>query len=98
MLDERRKGIRRHPTADELWHQELMGERRHLKGLFRGAFPASILSESHVRAAGLTSQAVGRLSELDNPLWLWELSESEIPQAQAMLEEKKLLVSQAPQS
>jgi hypothetical protein len=78
MLDERRKGIRRQPTVDELWHQELIGERRHLKGLFRGAYPASILSESHVRGADLSSQAVGRLSELDKSVWLWELSESEI--------------------
>jgi hypothetical protein len=96
-MRERSQGIRRPVNADELWRDELMGKRRHLTGLFRGAYPGSILSESHVRAANLTSQGIGRLSELDDSFWLWELSESEIPQAEAMLAQRKLLVSQAAQ-
>jgi len=53
------------------------------------------LSEAHVRVADLMSHGIGKLTEMDNTLWLWELSEKEIPQAHAMLAEKKLLVSQA---
>ena len=95
MIRHRREWDLRKKSADELWADELNGKRRHLSGHFRGAYPASILSESHVRAANLKPQGVGRLSELDNSLWLWELSESEIPQAEAMLAQRKLLVSQA---
>lgn len=94
-LRERRSGIRRPPTPDELWADELRGRRRHLSGLFRRVYPANILSEAHVRGANLTEQSVGRLSKLDDSLWLWELSDAEIPQAEAMLEEKQLLVRQA---
>ena len=86
MIRHRREWAKRKKTPDELWSEELREQRRHLTGLFRGAFPANILSESHVRAADLKSQGVGRLTERDNSLWLWELSESEISQAQAMLE------------
>jgi hypothetical protein len=98
LMREKREGIRREPTRDDLWKNELMDGRRHLTGLFRDAYPANILSESHVRAANLFSERIGKLSELDNTLWLWELSEKEIPRAQAMLEGKKLLVSQAEHS
>ena len=97
-LRTRREGTyREKKNPDELWGDELGGERRHLNGLFRGAYPANILSESHVRAAVLRTSGIGRLSELDASLWLWELSESEIPKAQALLEARKLLVSQASQ-
>jgi hypothetical protein len=95
MIRHRREWEKRKKTADELWSEELHGKRRHLTGLFRGAYPANVLSDSHVRAADLKSQGLGRLCELDNSLWLWELSEKEIPQAEAMLEKRKLLVSQA---
>lgn len=86
-------------NPNELWRDERMGQRRHLTGLFRGAYPASILSESHVRTADLQSRGIGRLSELDPDasLWLWELSDAEIPAAQAMLESQGVLVSQADQ-
>jgi hypothetical protein len=86
---------RREKSPDELWTDELWGERRHLAGLFRGAYSASILSESHLRAAALTSSGLGRLSELDASRWLWELSDSELPVAEAMLESRRVLVSQA---
>jgi hypothetical protein len=95
MIRHRRNWDKRQKTPDELWEEELYGQRRHLSGLFRGAYPASILSEAHVRAADLASHPIGELSQLDSALWLWELADSEIPTAQAMLEEKKLLVSQA---
>lgn len=94
----RSEGIRRPASPDDLWRDELNGRRRHLTGLFRGAYAASVLSEPHARAAGLMSQGIGRLSELGNSLCLWELSELELPQAEAMLAAKKLLVSQADQA
>ncbi len=96
-LRQRHEGIRRQKTPDDLWADELNGQRRHLSGLFRGAYPASVLSESHVRAADLTSHPVGKLSQLATSLWLWELSAAEIPTAQQMLHDKGLLVSQAGQ-
>jgi hypothetical protein len=95
LMRERREGIRREPSTDEVWRNELRENRRHLSGLFRDAYPVNILSESHVRAVNLLPQKIGTMSELDNALWLWELSEEGIPQAKAMLEDKKLLVSQA---
>jgi hypothetical protein len=91
----RSEGRSRPKTADDLWQDELMGKKRHLTGLFRGAYPASVLSEAHVRAADLLAQPIGRLSKLDESLWLWELPESELPQGEKLLREKKLLVSQA---
>jgi hypothetical protein len=91
----RRQGMQKPKTADDLWADELNGLRRHLAGLFRGAYPVNVLSEAHVRGADLLAHPIGKLSQLDASLWLWELAESEIPTAQAMLESKKLLVSQA---
>jgi hypothetical protein len=82
-------------TADDLWSDELSGQRRHLTGLFRGAYPANILSEAHVRSAALMSRGIGKLTEFDNSLWLWELSGEEIPVAQSILESRGVLVSQA---
>jgi hypothetical protein len=98
LMREKREGIRREPTRDDLWKKELMDGRRHLIGLFRDAYPVNILSESHLRAADLLAHRIGKLSKLDDSLWLWQLSEEEIPQAQAMLDDKKLLVSQAEHS
>jgi len=83
----------RQRSSDEFWRDELDGRRRHLTGLFRGAYPASVLSESHVEMAGLRLRNVGELSELDRALWLWELSESEMPVAQRMLEDRNALIS-----
>jgi hypothetical protein len=84
-------------TPDELWQAELAGKQRHLTGLFRGAYPASILSEAHLRSAALTSSGIGKLTELDSArgLWIWELSDSERPEAQHMLESRGVLVSQS---
>jgi hypothetical protein len=95
MIRHRREWDKRRKCPTEIWSDELHGQQRHLRGLFRGAYPANVLSESHVRAADLLSHPVGKLSRLDSALWLWELGEREIPEAQAMLEAKKLLVSQA---
>jgi hypothetical protein len=82
-------------SADELWRDELVGRRRHLAGLFRGAFPVNILSKSHIVKADLHSFGIGRLTELDPSLWLWELSDSEILLAERTLEARGVLVRQA---
>ncbi len=81
-------------SPDELWCDEINGRKRHLSGLFRGAYPANVLSEAHVIAADLRSNPIGRLSAINGFLWLWELSPTEIPVAETMLEAKKLLVRQ----
>jgi hypothetical protein len=82
-------------TADQLWCQELNGQRRHLKDLFRDAYPTNILSESHVETAGLKSAGIGRLSQTTDALWLWELDPAEIGLARILLTSKRALVAQA---
>jgi hypothetical protein len=84
----------RQKRPDELWCDEIIGPKRHLVGLFRGAYPANILSEVHVQAADLRAHPIGTLSAIDTQLWLWELTPTEVPVAEAMLEAKKLLVRQ----
>jgi hypothetical protein len=79
---------------EELWAEELNGRRRHLTGLFRAAYPASILSDAHMRTAGAGLNRFGKLSEIDASLWLWELSECEVPTAEKMLETSGVLVRQ----
>jgi hypothetical protein len=91
----KRERIPRPISADDLWSDELSGKRRYLVDRFRGAYPANILSESHVRAAGLDHREVGTLTPLDRSLWLWELSDHELPQAETLLAERNLLVRQA---
>jgi len=93
MIHHRREWEHRKETPDELWRAELLGKRRHLTGFFRGAYPASVLSESHLKMAGLRSHTIGRLSELGQSLWLWELSDSELPLAEKLLETKGVLLS-----
>jgi hypothetical protein len=51
-----------------------------------------------VRNARLLSRGLGRLSELDNSHWLWEVAESDIPEAERMLAAQGVLVSQATQT
>jgi hypothetical protein len=81
------------PIADEdLWQDELSHARRHLNNCFRGAYRANVLSTSHVEAADLRSFPVGKLSQIDSSLWLWELSDSEMPIAETMLRAKRLLI------
>ena len=94
MIRHRREWERRIKTSDELWTEELRGARRHLTGLFRGAYPANILSDAHVRSAALDSSGIGTLTKLNNGLWLWELSDAQLPLAQSWLESRRVLVSQ----
>ena len=85
-------------SRDELWQDEVYGERRHLTGLFRGAYPANLLSEAHVNRADLQAAGLGKLTEIGGDLWLWEFADDELPQAEDLLAAKQLLVSQARQA
>jgi hypothetical protein len=74
------------------WFHELNGARRYLNGWFRGAYPASVLSEGHVNAdlkGGKTirSAGIGNLTALDATHWLWELAAEEISVAEKALRE-----------
>jgi hypothetical protein len=93
MFRHRLEWDRRKKTPDELWSDELRGSRRHLSGLFRGAYPASVLSEAHIQAADLRSCGIGKLSPLDSSNWLWELSDSEIPIAERFLADRDVLIA-----
>ncbi len=83
---------RRKRTRLDAWFEERMGERRYLTGLFRGAYPASVLSDAHVRRANLRWLGLGSLSRIDTGLWLWELSDAEIPRADGVLDKLGVLV------
>lgn len=85
------------------WSDEMLGEKRYLRGRFRGAYPASILSDAHVnapirtksvfsRTTTLRSLGLGALTQIDQEAWLWELSGEEIEEAQAMLRQSGLLI------
>jgi hypothetical protein len=89
----RRAGTYR-KSADRLWQDEIGGKDRHLTGLFRGAYPVSILSEAHLQKADFLPQRIGKLSKLDSSLWLWELSDAEFPVAEELLESQGVLVRQ----
>jgi hypothetical protein len=78
------------------WRNEKYGSRRYLNGRFRGAYPASIISHEHV--LGLESCAAfesvpGTITPLvENKLWIWGLTNSQIIQAEKMLHEGALLI------
>jgi hypothetical protein len=86
------------------WLSERWGQARHLTGMFRGAYPANILSDEHVEAllksdiaereATLREVGLGSLKPLKQGLWLWELTEDEIPQAEALLQLSGLIINQ----
>jgi len=76
----------------DVWRDEMRAERRYLTGHFRGVYPASILSEAHIRRIDLSSLNLGTLSPLDAGLWLWELSDSEIPIADEVLDKAGALI------
>lgn len=93
-LRQRSEGTLPPKSDDELWHDELNEDRRHLTGLFRGAYPANLLSEAHLKSADLRRAGLGKLSAVGGSLWLWELIPAEIPQAESWLEDKEALVRQ----
>lgn len=79
-------------TLLDAWFEEMIGEKRHLKGFFRGAYPASAISDAHVSRTHLESLGVGALSQLDAGLWLWVLSDREIPTADRLLDKLGVLI------
>jgi len=75
------------------WSAELYGPRRHLSGYFRGAYPASILSEAHLRRVDLRSHRIGSLCPLASGLWLRELADSELQEAEAIIDAAGALIN-----
>ncbi len=68
------------------------GQRRYLKGWFRAAYPANILTDAHLdvplgQGIPLRNAKIGRLTQLDQYHWLWELTDREIPIAENALRE-----------
>jgi hypothetical protein len=78
------------------WLNEMQREQRYLTGLFRGAYPANILSQRHVELletqAHLKPAGIGRLSPLPNGLSLWEIPDSEIARVEKVLHGSGLLI------
>lgn len=79
------------------WAHEGSGGRRYLRGWFRQAYPANLLSQAHVDAPlgddlTLRTANIGRLTPLDSGRWLWELEDEEIPVAEAALAKARLLI------
>ena len=91
-LAARRNGVSVTP-AHEAWTKELMGPRRHLTGDFAGVFSVNIISDAHIAKAHLGSQTIGKLTPLDGPLWLWELSDAEIEPAERLLSANGVLIT-----
>jgi hypothetical protein len=86
------KAIREsHPN--QIWTQELLRSRRYLTGLFGGVFPANILSDAHLNTVDVGALRVGKLIQLRPSLWLWELSDSEMPEAERILKERNVLIT-----
>jgi hypothetical protein len=65
--------------------------RRYLTGMFRGAYAASLLSDAHVKAP-VRSVGLGKLSEIQEGIWLWELAPEQIPVAQELLDKAGLII------
>jgi hypothetical protein len=77
------------------WLRERQGSRRYLKGLFRGAYPASVLSAEHIRAIrqtpGRPLENLGAFVDLGGGITLWKLLDSEIGLAEPLLGQLGLL-------
>lgn len=78
------------------WRNEKYGKRRYLSGLFRGAYPASLISLEHLAALlGRVDfgQIPGIITPLvENKLWTWELTNSEMMVVEELLRDSSLLV------
>jgi hypothetical protein len=78
------------------WRNEMWGSRRYLAGMFRGAYPASIISCEHLaalRERARSGKVPGTITPfVDNKLWLWELTGSQMIAAERLLQGCSLLV------
>jgi hypothetical protein len=79
------------------WCRELVFQRRHLKGYFRDVYPANLLSTAHVNAQlsgkeTLLTAGLGKLTPIDDGLWLWTVSDEELPRARSALQQVGLLL------
>jgi hypothetical protein len=84
----------RQASEERSWAAELMNRRRHLNGLFRGAYPVNILTKPHLDRVDLFSHGIGRLSEVDTSHWIWEIDEDELGTAERLLARQCALISQ----
>ncbi len=80
------------------WRNEKYGTRRYLTGLFRGAYPASLISREHLAALERHAQGghvLGTITPVvENNVWIWELTDSKISAAAALLRDNALLVGE----
>src|SRR5262249_5727585 len=78
------------------WRNEKYGSRRYLTGLFRGAYPASIIGSVHVAALwdlDTKGHFPGTITPLvENNLWIWELTNSETVRIETLLSKAGLLI------
>ncbi len=79
------------------WQDELLFYRRHLNGFFRDVYPANLLSAAHVNAPlgdkdTLLTAGLGKLTLLEDGLWLWTVSEEDLPKARSALHRAGLLL------
>jgi len=92
IIRHRREWENRTLGPDEKWKKELSDGKRHLQHHFRGAYPANLLSTDHVNKADLINSPIGKLSQFNDELWIWELSDSERSEAEARLRAKNALI------
>jgi hypothetical protein len=79
------------------WLHETMGKKRHLQGWFRDVYPVNLLSESHIKAplqggTFLIDSGLGTFAQLDDRMWIWELSPEELAAARQALKNASLLL------
>jgi hypothetical protein len=88
------------PTRDRIgrWHTEMVLARRYPFEKFRSVYPVQLLSEAH-RAARLDTGrpvadiGLGTWTQLEDGMWLWDLTEGELPFARDALERSGLLIA-----
>ncbi len=83
------------------WMDERIGEKRYFKGFLRDIYPLNILSASHLkRIIGnqslqqwiLSSRDHGQLEQILDELWIWRLSDRQIPAVKNQLKEQNILL------
>jgi hypothetical protein len=89
-------GLEQEDRQLNVWRNEIQGQRRYLTGLFRGVYPASIISSSHLtnlRATFAGKPIPGNLEALlDKEVWVWTLSDAEVGVVSHVLRSRCLVV------
>jgi hypothetical protein len=73
------------------WLDEMAGRRRYLDGMYRDAYPATLLSAAHLvqpfsTGKDLFALGIGQVERVDETHWLWELTGDSIAAARRELE------------